>query len=544
MTFAIYNRKDNWNTLGYNYRFLDALASIFAIKSSGGHAVSAVYYKEKFYLSFSGNYSDTVKKQINAIKEAIKEGLHEEKMLAGYLLYNMDFSKRLENLLNLPNLGVSLQKQITALSSFIQLFKGETNLDKILCGLIYMPQSPDGNTFKILQKKDYVESVYIRSFCKEQNKDALYYIDKQGSIIELASQENLEIFDTNIGIYIADTVSYPNNKPGYSDQRTLYFYLENEELYCSYSSKVVTLNSKENKPLIDKIKGCLSGQGTVLPEDESKLLKFIEKKSIYFYTTKKQPFKALTNENYEYIEKQIGHSFQGKEFYSILNAKYFELLNSIKNCPMNIKNDVFSALIRPLQDTKKLHYYLSKEDLSGKDISIQLNPLGAHADVNVLREFFHNGKNIYVGVSKLCCGICYYVIKEDYNFNCRGTHGTCDEGWKPHLLNCPQYYIDLQNKDIRIKEEELRSQLETQDRDISDDEEIEKDIILDKFNKSLWELKSDLSTSRTNEGGHYPNLLTLFFPCCYNNHDIQKPNRELSGNANIMVEHKGDSEYD
>lgn len=134
------------------------------------------------------------------------------------------------------------------------------------------------------------------------------------------------------------------------------------------------------------------------------------------------------------------NGFIEKNFKKIKSPE--ELSNSIDNIVNNYKNILgylleknqdyhLNTFLRPLQDSYKLHEFLTKEYMYQNLVVID-NPKGLHADTNIVDFFKSSGEYLdknYVGVSKLCCGYCHKYL-EERNYEHRGTHGVCDQEWK------------------------------------------------------------------------------------------------------------------
>lgn len=133
------------------------------------------------------------------------------------------------------------------------------------------------------------------------------------------------------------------------------------------------------------------------------------------------------------------NGFIEKNFKKIKSPE--ELSSSIDNIVDNYKNILgylleknqdyhLNTFLRPLQDSYKLHEFLTQEYMY-KNLVVIDNPKGLHADTNIV-DFFKSSEYLdknYVGVSKLCCGYCHKYL-EERNYKHRGTHGVCDQEWK------------------------------------------------------------------------------------------------------------------
>ncbi len=106
--------------------------------------------------------------------------------------------------------------------------------------------------------------------------------------------------------------------------------------------------------------------------------------------------------------------------------KYFEILKCVDSDTTLSPHK--ESYFRPLQDSLKLHYYITSGMVNYKEVITLDNPYNLHAEYNISTHFpiiKLLDKN-YIGVSKLCCGYCHAYLSEAGHEH-RGTHGICDK---------------------------------------------------------------------------------------------------------------------
>jgi hypothetical protein len=151
------------------------------------------------------------------------------------------------------------------------------------------------------------------------------------------------------------------------------------------------------------------------------------------------------------------------------------------------ETEVMEQLLRPLQDSYKVHYYVKQQGYSFNKVIVLDNKEGIHADSNIINCFPFANKIEYVGVSKLCCGYCHGYLEEK-NSKHRGTHGVADQQWKM-FLSSPQEE-EFKNSILKNAKEIEKGKEPFQFRKLSIDD-FEKNIKLGE-SKSLLDLKIDL----------------------------------------------------
>jgi len=163
--------------------------------------------------------------------------------------------------------------------------------------------------------------------------------------------------------------------------------------------------------------------------------------------------------------------------------KYRALLDALSKTSKRDNYVKLSAfLLRPLQDVEKLSRYLKHNKIS-VDLENPMynsndeyeymhakrildNPTSSRAEVNLAKEFSRTPE-LYIDVSKLCCGTCDHVLNL-FRHKHRGTHGTCD-GWKAPLIQFSTTFNDLKAKSNNNKDN-LNDQLSQQHRQLSDND--------------------------------------------------------------------------
>jgi hypothetical protein len=249
----------------------------------------------------------------------------------------------------------------------------------------------------------------------------------------------------------------------------------------------------------------------------------IKQKAMFFIKTVQQ-FKKKSTNDINNITNQ---------YFTLLT-----ILSASNNLDLDpLKVEFSKIIIRPLQDVRKLLHYLHNND--NTPINYELvklthplssgnKPLNLHSDVNVVREFPCPQEGDYIGVSRLCCAPCHTVVSQ-HKYDHRGTHGIVFQDWKPPAIQFTHVMEELESKgeknaedtiasaemdELESKDKKnavvvlylqaednntkfLKTQLlkrlnEEQQRDLSDDEEIEIKIKIDDLECNLWELKQKL----------------------------------------------------
>lgn len=132
-----------------------------------------------------------------------------------------------------------------------------------------------------------------------------------------------------------------------------------------------------------------------------------------------------------------------------------------------------ATLIRPLQDVEKLvHYFRQNKQEISFDIldNPKISKITLHAEMNIAQHFPHL-EGVYIGVSRLCCGGCDYMLENFYHYKHRGTHGTLDPKWGILLKQFVNITRQLEDKAKFLDQNSLNDQLAAQHRKLSDDED-------------------------------------------------------------------------
>ncbi|MDF2965757.1 MAG: hypothetical protein K0Q51_1145 [Rickettsiaceae bacterium] len=195
---------------------------------------------------------------------------------------------------------------------------------------------------------------------------------------------------------------------------------------------------------------------------------------------------------------------------------YFGLLDLVKKTNYLLSNEFKQILLKPLQNVAKLCYFLKAQSISLNIEFLENSGIEKkenktfHSDVNIIKNFPVLDET-YVGVSRLCCAACHKTFetyKEHQEH--RGTHGVCYIDWESPLRQFNATIENLKKEAENIDDKRLltfkfvyKEKLENaktelnkryklgQQNDLSDDEEIEKEITFDD-GTSLWDLKGSL----------------------------------------------------
>jgi hypothetical protein len=85
------DRLDNWKSLQYDKRYLDALASILLVNGNNNTVAAVCYHDNKFYLSYNRTPSKTDKAVLKSVLQDINSKKWKD-LLITHLIYNqIDF---------------------------------------------------------------------------------------------------------------------------------------------------------------------------------------------------------------------------------------------------------------------------------------------------------------------------------------------------------------------------------------------------------------------------------------------------------------------
>jgi hypothetical protein len=363
-SFVIKDICDHWKNYTYHHRYLDALASIFAVQNPCA-AITYFPITQKFYLSYNAEATKDTHKKIGIIQQTLNafDRIDQvEQLLFLYIAYNTDFKNHL-----------------------LQDYKIFENIDVYRYSI---SRNEIGNISDIIQTK-------FDKFIA--NLDAIEHKKTQQHKIEQVIR--IEI-DT-----LVETINRINQP------------------------KKSTIDPEKIKSLKEQ-----KGKG----EEISK------------------------NDSYSVLQ------------YETAINSYNHLLELLSMLDKSDKSDDFfklsQILLRPLQDVEKVIFYLKQNQIpiSSDDIMIIANPNSAHTEVNLAKEFSHL-KEFYIGVSRLCCGICDYLLDDIYHHKHRGTHGTCDDGWSAPSIQFQNTFEELREKSTNFDQTTLNQQLSKQHRKLSHD---------------------------------------------------------------------------
>jgi len=362
-TFIIKNLHDHWEDYSYHQRYLDAMASIFAVQG----AASAITYfpkTQKFYLSYNANPIPITLEKRDIIQKYLNIPSNPDQikgLLFLYLAYNHDFKECLSKDYNIFN----------------DTFVYELSI----------PTYQKEDTMVELEAASYDFSQRLDSFTVKRKKLA----SKENVINEIL--RDLRKIIKRIQDYktIDPDIKFAGEEISDRDKNLIELY---DKVIDSYMSLMETLSDKD-----------------------------------------------------------ILHSDKSKDFYRLARA-----------------------LLRPLQDVEKLSYYLKHKGIGGQSIEVEIianNKLEMgktkHAEANLGKEFA-SLKGLYIGVSKLCCGLCDYLLSNKYYHDHRGTHGTCDPKWGAPTIQDIDLREEIHGKSTGINQAGRSKQLSQQHRALSNDD--------------------------------------------------------------------------
>lgn len=368
-SFVIKDVCDHWKNYTYHQRYLDALASIFAIE---GPCAAVTYFDqtEKFYLSYNHSIHPScchkpqqVINKIESIKKCLNyrgdnKVLQMDSLLFLYLTYNVNLIDQLETAINESN--------------------------------------------KIIKK---------------QNE------------LAISIKDEISDFD-HIGLKLSEQYEYIKQKEA------------------------------KNQDLIEQIKGILFTIFRSI-KDINKQKKFVDPDDVNEINSKISEDKELSGNERKILER-----------YNLIVSSYKDLFSILIQVDQNDRSEDFfylvKVLLRPYQDLEKVLYYSISQGIQ-IDLELVDNPNKSHAEANLAREFSYT-PNLYIGVSKLCCGLCDYLLDDIYHMKHRGTHGTCDDGWNPPSIQFIQLFEDLKSKSIGLDQRTLNEQFSRQHRQLSSDD--------------------------------------------------------------------------
>lgn len=217
---------------------------------------------------------------------------------------------------------------------------------------------------------------------------------------------------------------------------------------------------------------------------------------------------------------------QNKEFFNDVNIidDYYEVIKIMQSLhyltDQEKKLDIFSKLLRPLQDV----YKIVSSQIVIPVVEILENKYELHAECNIAKKLDSLlDEEIYIGISKLCCANCFQYLNTLKNIIFRGTHGVITEEWPFNSIDNKKFVDKLFNN-LDISEIEAKDS-PFESRRLSMDRIYEKNIIISSSIDSILKaglselqvLKEPFLFKRSNDGF----ISTLFEPECMNLHDYK-----------------------
>lgn len=187
---------------------------------------------------------------------------------------------------------------------------------------------------------------------------------------------------------------------------------------------------------------------------------------------------------------------------------YIDLVvSSIPQTGKTRPHELMKLILRPLQNVVKLAGYIEKklpelELKLDKNLTFLDNKLGkigdfdsgveVHAEVRLahfLKQELPTVKEVYIGVSRLCCAGCHKVLGDD-GYEHRGTSGMFFPDWK----YSPGTKEILWQEAVPSTKQEYDKRLKEMQRDLSEDPDDEKTVIQ---GANLRDIKIKLAFSET-----------------------------------------------
>lgn len=409
---------DNYENYSYHERYLDAFASIFAICDP----VSAVlFYNKKFYISY--NKSLSPQKQsiaqdiLNCLNDVLSNKKLHNELLTLYLHHNTDY--------------------INNLKKYIK--KLDDNL-----GQLFLSQDSD-LPIELLAKIIFENNTEITNFSDNIRR---FHREWVSPYIDYGDIESIKT-------WLLDIFANKTNRIDTAKQ-DLKQLLQNHNASADCYMKLI-------KHLIEVKDICNHDEFVKLTSTLIRPLQDVEKLIHYL---KMHP-SNLEEIEVEFLENpKLGQVIDIEKLDKYLANE--ELRLTIEISPNTTIDDILDSLQK------------NNDNFQQPKIKQLIKDLYLHAEMNLAKHFPHL-ENIYIGVSRLCCGGCDDVLENIYHYKHRGTHGTLDAAWTMVLMQFADIAIELENKAKYFRQDGVTTQLSLQDRELSDDEawSVEKDLFVD-----------------------------------------------------------------
>jgi len=402
-SFVIKDVCDYWKNYTYHQRYMDSLASIFAVQKP----VTAIAYfppTQKFYLSYNTEASPIAVKKINIIQKWLnkssEEILQKTSLLFLYITYNTDFKENLEKLKSPDKIFINIDN------------------DQCIITSDYVNKTPE----------EIKRILFIQLEKKEQRKQKLDEKEKEIT---------LKIND------LVGSISNFNKLKQPIDPDTI-LQLQKDEGAGNFLSP-------RNKNLLESYKTAISSYFKLLY-----LLKEVDTsdKSNDFFDFAKVLLRPLQD-----VEKVL-------YYLDLTHGLYSEQSKAMELTLAPMLTNLFDTTMPNKSGYIKTDIQLILGYLYGVIVEPLANPNSAHAEVNLAREFPHL-RDFYIGVSRLCCGLCDHLLDEIYHHKHCGTHGTADDGWHPPLIQFSNVFEELRSKSTNFHHMKLDDQQITLNRQVS-----------------------------------------------------------------------------
>ncbi len=476
--FIALPRQDNSANTQYNHRYLDALANLLLVdreddKQKSKLVVAAVCkYQDKHYFSFNsndsqksanGNVTDLQRKRVEAVIKMIKSK-DESSLLSHNLLNNYSLFSRLE---------IQLQNTIEEPKQELRKedFSTFQEVDEFEAFFFAAKKRQD------TQNKSQTDALRI---FKNQFEEVFNLVKKQ-VVLEGVLEKADDVYQAihkHVNTVAGDNIESTLNKIAQIlEKKDFKKTHEKDSLHKDFTTTYKKLN-KVYQALCNNINTTIDDKPMIEPSALVSLL--------------------IEETNKKYIEEQTTLANKNKKQLVDKYTKLFSDIDSLGVDGFEILNKLKLSLLKPLQDVKKLLVYLKEQDKEFEcELLINKSSKGLHAEVYLKSEFPDLKELPYIGISKLCCACCHEVFEKSGDGH-RGTHGMYYDYW---WINMRQYHeIKEQVLDKKTNNLEYSCDKDSFDRinnggmdgNLSDDEEIEEDIMIGS-DVSLWMIKQTLN---------------------------------------------------
>lgn len=401
-TFVVKSVRDHWQDHSYHHRYLDAMASIFAVQSPCA-AIAYFTKKQKFYLSYNANAAPNALSKITLIQGCLNAPNNinqQEFLLFLYLAYNTDFSDALSGSYNIFEPTDVYKYKISDSDSSDSNSRVQTTIDAFSAR---------------------VQALSIKT-------------QKQDEIAQKVKDQ--------IDLLVSGIQEINGPKRSIIDPREI----ETRKSKIAAKSKI-SGNDSFSVVLYDKVLGSYNALLRLLSEDNIE----IEDKSEDFFELARILLRPLQDVEKVLYYLNPDHLAMKSELLCIFTQPS---MVSTKDQVQDIVELIAEYTIRNVD----VEVIASQTIESGKTV---------HTESNLGKLF--RDTDLYIGISRLCCGICDHLLTSKYYLEHRGTHGTCDPKWGAPTLSLLSFFEEVYQKSIGIDQSNKGSQLSHQHRELSND---------------------------------------------------------------------------